>query len=63
MYDISLSEGHATLIRCRKHKPLFKHNIIMHMENIVLYIHITLIYCIYQNEVAMYVTNHGLVLY
>ena len=33
------------------------------MENIVLYIHITLIYCIYQNEVAMYVTNHGLVLY
>ena len=37
----------------------------MHMENIVLYIHvhITLIYFIYQNEVAVYVTNHGLVLY
>ena len=27
----------------------------MHMENIVLYIHITLLYCIYQNEVAMHV--------
>ena len=35
----------------------------MHMENIVLYIHITLLYCLYQNEVVMHVTSHGLVMY